>query len=180
MIDEIFASRKHDGHMFSMSMPASPKDFHGDGRFINGNINIVYVDRFLRSKFYIRINQKLVQFKFVITNIGRVIFDLFRMKKLSTDRVNFSSNRIMSILSPFHSLFRSCQKVLSILRLRTITWLNSIFEKSLIEGRSTHSAFSRKFLNRFSRKISVNKYFSKRRLPSIGDGALKPRDPPGR
>jgi hypothetical protein len=46
-IEDIFTSFKESGKVTTRSMPVSPEDFNGDGRFINSDINIIYSNRFL-------------------------------------------------------------------------------------------------------------------------------------
>jgi len=49
-IEDCFASSLKLGGMLSISMPASPEDFHGEGSSFNSEINIVWPDSELRNK----------------------------------------------------------------------------------------------------------------------------------
>lgn len=46
-VEEVFSSFSVSDGVTSRSMPATPVDFHNDGKFIEGNIDIVTSDRFL-------------------------------------------------------------------------------------------------------------------------------------
>jgi hypothetical protein len=46
-IEKIFSSMEESVFMRSITVPSSPKQFHGDGRLMNGEIKIVYPNSFL-------------------------------------------------------------------------------------------------------------------------------------
>lgn len=48
LIEDVFNSLSMPDGMSSASVPASPENFHGDGRFMDGDVDIVFADRKLR------------------------------------------------------------------------------------------------------------------------------------
>ncbi len=48
-IDNIIRSLSESRGMITRSVPATPEDFHNDGRFCNGNVNIIRPDGFLHD-----------------------------------------------------------------------------------------------------------------------------------
>lgn len=63
-IAEVFSSLdKHFG-MSTITMPVTSEDFHGDGKAINGNVDIVNIDRFLIDDLVTSRDQKLANFFF--------------------------------------------------------------------------------------------------------------------
>lgn len=48
-VEEIFSTLGISGSMFSVCMPASPIDLHNDGKFIQGNIDIIFPKCLLKS-----------------------------------------------------------------------------------------------------------------------------------
>ena len=49
-IEKIFSTLKENAGMVTGRVPSAPENFHGDGRHMNGNIEIVYTNRLLLSK----------------------------------------------------------------------------------------------------------------------------------
>ena len=47
LVEEVFASLRVAPHMLVASMPVAAEDLHGDARFVDGNIDIVYPDSLL-------------------------------------------------------------------------------------------------------------------------------------
>lgn len=95
LIDEVFCSLVKSRGMFSVGMPISSEDFHGDGRSIYGNIDIVLPDGKLRN----RINSQFTQ---AVNNglFGFVGASLFTNNSSPIDKPGFwnglSTNGIMS------------------------------------------------------------------------------------
>jgi|GEM_PF-3223154 len=69
-IEEIIAALAKIEGMGSGSMPISPEDFHGDGRFIHGDINVIGTDSFLWRARKSGLPQKTEKENFHITNVG--------------------------------------------------------------------------------------------------------------
>ena len=45
VVEQVFSSLKMSGSMTTTRVPSAPKQFHGDGRFLQGDIDIVYAGR---------------------------------------------------------------------------------------------------------------------------------------
>ena len=58
-IEQIFSALIENPEMMLSIMPASPEDFHGDGRLINGNIKVVYSNSLLLSNIKSRLSQPI-------------------------------------------------------------------------------------------------------------------------
>lgn len=63
-IEEVFRSLKESPFVVSHAMPATAEDFHGDGRAIDGDVDIVYIDRLLESDGVAALPEEIGQFNF--------------------------------------------------------------------------------------------------------------------
>lgn len=104
-IEQIFASLSKSGSVTSVSVPASPEDFKGDGFSIQGNIDIVSADSFLSSN----IDASLLEsFKNLVFSESQLSGSFVKCSDLSSMlfALTLASDGIMSIDS-LTSLF-SC------------------------------------------------------------------------
>jgi len=68
LIDDVFVTLLKSSSMSSLEMPVSAEHLHGDGRFCDGNINIVTPDGFLGHCLDPHVRQKIPQNDFVVRN----------------------------------------------------------------------------------------------------------------
>ena len=61
VIEQVYDAFVKSGSVLTASMPVAAEDFHGDGRGINGNINVVYANSLLQSHAQPRGNQPVRQ-----------------------------------------------------------------------------------------------------------------------
>jgi len=110
LIEDIFTTFNESIGVSSTGMEATPEDFHGDGKFLNGKINIVSSKRklgytfnsLLFEIFYNKIFRSRIMdniFGVIKSNLRPMFFCLF-----------FASNRIMSFFSNALIIFRSSMK----------------------------------------------------------------------
>lgn len=62
VIEKVFEAIKETSAVQPASMKPTSKDFYGDGRFINGDVDIVYTNRFLLSDIHTVTSQPISQF----------------------------------------------------------------------------------------------------------------------
>ena len=103
MIEEIFASTKKSLFMTSISVPTSPEHFHGDGKSINGNIEIIYTDSFLICNANAALFQPVGQLQFIPSNDMGAL-QSFGMQNFSRFGDNRSASRYMGICQHRNSL----------------------------------------------------------------------------
>ena len=161
MIENIFSSAKHFLCMGSISVPSSSKDFHGDGEFIEGNIDIVDMQGFLRGSFYSSLRKHINEILFKFSRIPSLFISFGSFKQMFQRKFS-SSNRVMGFTSKFLSFLRSCFSHTTIHSFRSSSWNDISFDKSLSEGHSSHSQFSCQFLFRFARQILFNNGLGKK------------------
>jgi hypothetical protein len=104
-IEEIFNSLLISPQMHSIEMPVTAEDFHGDGKFIKGNINVV------RSKGLLRGRGDTLCFKHLAAkylnprNIRLSSFMGLGLLASKLNRMRFSPRSIMGGSGPLQSLF---------------------------------------------------------------------------
>ncbi len=152
--DDLFAAIRHASSMSPAAVPASAEDFYGDGRAINGDINIVYADRFLR------LDQELVgqpAGEHFLGGAGRScklpgegMAQLLIPARLATTAGFIGSP---GKCAPLGRSASGCKELVGGgYRSRN----NFSFQESLAEGRTTHSQYSRKFLFRFASQVPAH------------------------
>ena len=109
-VKDIFRTLEKSFDMLPTQVPSTIKDFHGDGRFIDGNINIINTNGLLLSNIQSGINQHSCKFIFSGRNISSFVFKTLCF-------INFLFSRFMTT---FYSFMRFLSKNLPILRMKSV------------------------------------------------------------
>lgn len=82
-IQDVVESLQMSSGMRTISVPAAPKHFHNDGRFMHGNVDIVLAKRFLLNQWYTALPKPIRQFIFDIASMADItLSDLCTLDKL--------------------------------------------------------------------------------------------------
>lgn len=170
-IDDLFRSVEHFGSGVSRVVECAPEDFYGDGRSIQGEVNVVYPYGFLRNDFEAAILKESCKKSFGAFDSGI---------ELSSKSVGFqggSGNLRATVLCVSErdealALFGGSVGHSSEHSLRPITGDDSRFRQSLAKGCSAHSQFSREFLFRFSSFVPFENGLTKFRMDSDSSAFL--------
>lgn len=103
--EQVFSSLQKSSFMLSHTMPSTPKDFYGDGRLIDGNINVVYSDRFLLGNIISKFSKLIRQHSFNEGSLGQSLFSGDRRLNKGLFRNFASSNSVMGSFDSMFSLF---------------------------------------------------------------------------
>lgn len=110
LVEDIFDSFVKNRNMISESVPSSSEDFHGDGRFINGNIKIVYVKSHLGSDVQSFVGQPVCKHCFSGRDIdnkyllGNSLFSLLAFCESSSTRGTVGGVQLIDSLFGSHVL----------------------------------------------------------------------------
>ena len=94
-IDEVFITLSESGSMDSVSVPASPEHLHGDGKAINGKIDIIHPKGFLMDNGQLAGGQPFAQSDLQITSPDLLPFSGDSTLRLFLLRMAASSGRIV-------------------------------------------------------------------------------------
>lgn len=139
MIEQIFRSLEMSRFVAAVSMPVSPIDFHGDGRRIQGNINVVYPNRELMLTLNSHGLKSFAQGDFIrryantIPVSGNSRSALLGAGNLST------SDGLMSSLCVSQSLLGGHVGIPEMLGLRETSQRDMVFGQSSTDHNSRHS-----------------------------------------
>lgn len=156
MIEDIVDTFRKSGEMFSISMPTSTEDFHGDG--FGGNVDVVWTNSFLRNS----LNTMFRQPPAYSTFAGVVM----RAIEFSAD--SSSAKLFKCSLRRFCSQMRSFDLIVSLLlgecfpyqqtSLRTISWFNTSSFQPYSDRRSRGFETGSERLFRFSGNVAVDDF----------------------
>jgi len=172
-IDDLFASNLHSVGMTSAKVPVSAEHFHGDGVRIKGDIDIININRFLRRAPDTFSFKHINEFKFSGRGRSFKLYS-FCVRYFLIDCARRTSNSVVRVFRKALSLFNgrarhSCKHCGG-----TASSFDTLFDKTLSEGGTRHSKYSRKFLFRFSFLISFYNLFRKRGVRIDSNSGLVP------
>ena len=165
-IEKIFASLKMSDEVFASSVPAAPIDFHSDGEFINGKIDIIYPRGFLGR--YANI-ESTPQVGFINRDmLSPVDFSGFCPSNhfFSGNNTPFSSN--MGRPNLISSLFGSHSSPLDSLSLGLSAKRNPFVSQDTSHSETPDPILARKFVNRFSGDVLLDQIRSIRKFNFSG------------
>ena len=153
-IEDLFASWQHSTSVVTASMPPTPEDFYGDGRFLHGEIHVVYANGLLRRHAEASIPQPIQQHQFTsCLSAGSLSATRSALKVSTTSPAaahsSLGRHGIGAIL--LDSPISHHQAI----RVKTSPWNDASFQQSLAKGSTTHSQFSRELILRFSSGIAI-------------------------
>lgn len=155
IIENIYGAAKHSSGVPTATMPVSPEDFHGDGVSIHEQVNIVnaygLLGRDMEAAMFQHRNQPTLRF---VDPSG--LFDVESTLLQSISGFDATASSVMRFLDVKFSNLRGCDGHSGIHSLATIPWDNPGFDKTLIEGGTAHTKFSREFLSRFTGDVSLD------------------------
>lgn len=155
-IEDIFRSVEETGGMGTITMKSTTKDFHGDGGFMDGNINIVNVDGFLLRDIIARGLELTGQSNLSGGNVPPFIFKKDGAPSLFVNRHTSSTGSSMSggdlsgtavstHISPFDSF-----------AFGLIARDDVMLDKHIAKGTAIHTDLARQFVFRFSSDITLD------------------------
>lgn len=152
-IENLFRAAKQSSSCSARSMSVSSKDFHGDGRCFNSDVDVVDAYGLLGND---------IEFSIYGHFDHNPLSQIDLRNSLITQGAVFkgtSGNSATSLsnighLGEFSSTLDWGINHSNSHGLSSIPWDDSSFEKSLAEGRACHSEFSSEFLLRFSESVA--------------------------
>jgi hypothetical protein len=160
-IEDVSESFFNDSQVFSIPVPLSPKDFHGDGG--GSKIAIIGSNRFLGNSFYSTIKKHLFKFNLIFRNIIRFLFSCFGKFTFCFPR--YSSAKSGFISSP--GLITSGRFIhkspFNFFCFTLGSKSNTNRNKTIINTTPTYIKFFRKFINRHSFKIKFFYFINRQR-----------------
>lgn len=154
-IEDKFATLEKSRSVSAITVPSSPKYFNGDGRSINGDINIIYTNGFLRSNIKSEIDKIVSQPYFnkcstrLISLMSQCLFSPLFQSDLPANRGQMSGSKLVGSLVSSH--VRPFNKFGFGLGARNDISLN----ESTIENTPANSNLAREFIGRFSGNVSL-------------------------
>lgn len=145
LIEEIFDSLMKSNFMTARSMPISPEDFHGDGRGIYGEIEVVGMDGFLKSHSNTPASQSFGQTDFNGDCIQKQFFTGQSALDAFRDALSAAPDRVMGGAGIGRSLDR-CESSMSDRLSRAVT---SRFNSMFYQNPSYHAAADAMLLGKF-------------------------------
>lgn len=161
-IKDLYTAALHSVSSSTGSMKRSSKDFHGDGVFLKGNIDVVYSDSFLVDDVEFVQPQPLSKHSFAFSHDGGGFTRSSNSLSVNSS-LRFSSDSSVSVISEFEPFQLSESRHSKQTSARSIMWNDALFDKSTSEGRATHTEFSRELLLRFSMLIPSQNSIRERR-----------------
>lgn len=158
-IEEIFSSLKESDGVCSAAVKSSAKDFYGDGRFLDGNIDVVYSNRLLldNGKIESAPAEELREAVFDRGNMRHIalagnsaLLHLGHRSLPSNGSGVSVSDHVFPIIDT--SVFPSKEH-----RIRNVTRLNSGSKYSLSHSPAIDTSLARQFLLRFSGLVASEK-----------------------
>lgn len=154
-IEQIFSALEKTSGMITARMKTAAEDFHGDSRFFNGDVNVIYSKRLLWSNFVTRLTQLIGQKQFNGGGVrqgalaGNSAQSLFVNSGLAPARS--SMGRIKHLAGLGGSDILPAQKH----TIGNITRAYTRLQDTLSESPTIDPGLSRKFLLRFSSDIAA-------------------------
>jgi hypothetical protein len=153
-IEKIFSSLEVSGKMASISVPVSPIDFHGDGRQIDGNIDIVYMDGFLRDETYAISPKHILELGFGRGAAGASGFNSQGASDFILGSLPHSADGVVSFRYLGGPLFRSHSRPFEGFGFGLSAGSDSVADQPSMEGIPADTNLARQFIFRFSSFIS--------------------------
>ena len=172
-IEDLFASWQHTMTMIAASMEPTPEDFYGDGRFLRGEIQVVYADGLLRRHIEAPTSQPFLQHQFTgCLSAGPFNATRSTLKVSTTPPAtaygSMGRHGIGAMLLdrpvPHHQA----------IRVKASPWNDASFQQSLAKGNTTHSQFSRELILRFSSGIAIQDDSGKWRISNNSTTHITP------
>mgnify|MGYP001608029794 FL=1 len=155
-IEQIFDTLVKSGKMRSICVPAAAEQFHGDGRNIHGDIDIVHVDSFLWRDRQSGVAQIAGERDFDnggivgITLTGKSMPLTFGMERYTSTRGIVSGSDLGDTF--IHSHSRPFEE----LHFGLTPNMDTAFDEMLMQGIATDTPFSREFMLRFAGQVAMN------------------------
>ena len=150
------------------SFIAMPQDFHGDGRFVDGNVQIIRADRELLNEFYSLHLQHSRDFEFSGRSLRQsglpgqsAGVQILERPLHSPDSV--MSRRADSLAFFGRRLFHSDEH-----RIASPAWFNTMLQKLVSEATATYTSNQRELLFAIARKITLDKIVNVRNFNYSG------------
>lgn len=134
VIEEIFRSLKESAGVASRSVPVASEDFHGDGRAIYGDIDVVYVDGLLESDGIAASPEHTGEFDFGSDGMAFGVFPSLRHSDLLAVRESPAACCVVCGADLLPSLVTRHERPLEKLSLRTAARIDSGFEQPAANG----------------------------------------------
>ena len=153
-IDDIIKSFSKNSGVLSRSVPPTPEDLHGDGRFSNGNIDIISSNCFLGDAFESMINER-IQTDLLNSSVPPSSLD----SKCNLTSILFSlalaTDGGMSGIRQSSPFFRSRLGHPQIHGITSTPWGNSHLDQAIYDEMTRDTKNLRHMLNRFARFIDL-------------------------
>ena len=156
-IEDIFNAAKMSSFVSTKRVEHTPEDFHGDGVFLKGQIDIVFIDRFLRNSINALTAKNFCKFSFCPTSISSIVLKCLGNLGAVFIRLLKSSNGCMRRAGYFEPLLTRKMAHADSVRLTTPSNLYPVRDKSGTECSPTDTNLASEFLLRFSSDVSFDK-----------------------
>ncbi len=156
-IEKIFTSLEKSVFMSSSAMPISAKDFYGDGKFIDGDIQIININSLLSCDTNAAFFQPVSQLNFIPGSSSAVFFTGSGAQNLFSVRNNPTSGGYMSVGKHRGSLSFGGIAPADEHRIGNISRADVGLYNSLSKCPTIDARLARKFLLRFSSSITSEK-----------------------
>ncbi len=156
-IEEIFRAIEESGVVTTRGMPVSPVQFHGDGRRLHGDVNIVYVDSLLLGRDQTSVLEHEAKSGLDNGRIGNGVLLTDSLLNLDLVRQGDTTHRVMG--GSDHSLpfaFGSISPT-DIHAFGDAARGDADFDDASAKGATIHTRLSRKFLLGFSSQVTTEK-----------------------
>lgn len=167
-IEQVFGSLKESGGMSAGVMPVSSIDFHGDGRFIDGNIDIVYVDRLLLDDVCPVGGEPVSQDDFSRRYVCEFPLESLGVPDFVFNGLAYPADGGVSMANLPRPLFGTHLLPLKRFRLGLGARLDAIADKPSVEGVPTDTRLAREFILRFAGYIAPDKIIGVREFDFSG------------
>lgn len=156
-IEQLFSSLMMSSGVISRSVKPSPVDFHGDGRGINSNINVVHIHGFLSRNIKPSVSKSFGEFNFNRTNMQLPEFNGFRPSDALGNSAFSTLSSSMSSRNLPLALLGGHASPLQSLGLALISRSNTGDQKITPKGSPINSSLAGEFILRFPGDISFDK-----------------------
>lgn len=155
-IEDVFTALLETGFMSAVRVPASTEDFHGDGRGVDGYIDVIYPNRFLLDN--VKAGEYQMACKHILDGSGVISSSLLsqRLTELVFERQGFASNGIVGSGDLSGSLFGGHSAPFDLLGFGLAPGLHSLPDKPSVESVPTDTSLARKLILRFPGEIAAD------------------------
>lgn len=173
-IEEMWNSLHMSPAMVTVSMPLTAKDFHGDGRGMDGDIHIVYPKRLLLGNGIALCSQHLGEFVLGWRHVREILLSGMRdfdKRFPGTFGASIGFMRGGNVRSPLLTGQRVPPQIVPV---RVSAQFNAVFGEAVGDGLASYSKGRSKLVGRFSTKIPSGDFFNGEidRRPSTPMGAI--------